>query len=396
MFHCLLLLDPTTDLSIQKHCHGYSPTSRSPTRTTSKTMYPCSRTTPQRQSGDDLITRRRRQSSNWRRHSVPFVVPLALLIAFQSLTVPVSSAGYGFSPYDYGKLFSGDGTYYGLTSGGNCAMGPQSNLPHMYRSMVPIAINNDQYDNSKSCGACLLVTGRGRGSGGRPIRGTFRAYIHDRCPECSRGDVDLSASGDGRWHVSWKFVACPMNDAYFAFEGSNNFYKKIQVRGLRYPAKMMWINGKRADRSQDNFFIAHGSFPYSGSIRVVDVKGNVFSAWTNLNLATGVFKAPASFNTPVGASSGSSSSSYKKPYRKPYYRPKKKSKKRYYKKHGGGGYHKKRYYYKPKPKRKARTCVPDWMACTGRTNYKGLPCCGWPKGYKCKYVPWSIFRHCMR
>lgn len=271
-------------------------------------------------------------------------------------------------------------------------MGSQSALPYMYQKMIPVAINDDQYDNSKSCGACIQVRGSGRGIGGRPIRGTFRAYVHDRCPECRRGDLDLSSSGDGRWHISWKFVACPMNDAFFAFEGSNNFYKKIQVRGLRFPARAMWINGKKAERSQDNFFIAHGWFPYSGSIRVIDVRGNVFRAWTNLNLATGVFRAPASFNTPAGAGS-----SYKKPYRRPYYSSTPKKKYNRYRKHGGGGG--KKQYYKPKPKPqpkpKPRTCVADWMACTGKSNSKGLPCCGWRKGYKCKYVGWSIFRHCL-
>lgn len=265
--------------------------------------------------------------------------------------------GKGFKPSDYGKRFFGEGTYYGYTEGGNCAMGPKAQLPAMYQKMLAVAINDDQYDYSRSCGACIELRGPGRGSGGSPIRGIARAYIHDRCPECRRGDVDLSKGGDGRWAVNWKFVPCPNNDASFVFEGSNNFYKKIQVRGLRYPAAMMFIAGRKAERSQDNFFIAHGGFPHRGTIRVIDIKGNQFRAFVNLNRERGIFRAPRNFN--------------------------------------GGG---KRTPKKSSPPRRRppppRKCVPNWMGCSSALNKGNKPCCS--KGYKCRSVPWSVFKHCYK
>lgn len=85
---------------------------------------------------------------------------------------------------DFGRVYSGDGTYYGATEGGNCAM--RQPRPAFYQGMVPVAINDAQYEGSLTCGTCLQVTGSGRGSGGNPIKGTFKAYIMDRfvCPSC--------------------------------------------------------------------------------------------------------------------------------------------------------------------------------------------------------------------
>lgn len=52
------------------------------------------------------------------------------------------------------------------------------------------------------------------------------------CPECSSGDLDFAADGDGRWDISWHFVPCDGgDDITYIFEGSNEFYWKIQPRG---------------------------------------------------------------------------------------------------------------------------------------------------------------------
>ena len=49
--------------------------------------------------------------------------------------VEINSVNYGSSyPYD-GSTFSGDGTYYGTTSNGNCAI--RSPIPSMYDDMIP-------------------------------------------------------------------------------------------------------------------------------------------------------------------------------------------------------------------------------------------------------------------
>lgn len=159
----------------------------------------------------------------------------------------------GLSRDAYGPIFKGDGTYYGFTTDGNCAIRPP--VPNMYSGMVPVAINNAQYAGSLACGACLEVEGTGRGLGANPIRGKFKAFVMDRCPECKFGDLDLSASGDGRWEIKWRFVKCPGEAVSLLFEGSNAYYWKLQPRGSKTPIKKAWLNGMQGSRSQDNFFV---------------------------------------------------------------------------------------------------------------------------------------------
>lgn len=175
----------------------------------------------------------------------------ATLTATLLVLLPV--AVLSLSSAEYGPTFTGDGTYFGATEAGNCAL--RQPRPSMYADMVPVAINDAQYDDSKSCGACLNVTGSGHGSGSNPIVGNFIAYVMDRCPECNYGDIDLSRDGDGRWDVSWRFIECPVQDLSFLFEGSNEYYWKMQPRGLRSPATQVLVNGVAGERTQDNFYI---------------------------------------------------------------------------------------------------------------------------------------------
>lgn len=170
------------------------------------------------------------------------------------LALALATAVAGLTSADYGPTFSGDGTYYGESEGGNCALRPPR--PGMYAGMVPVAINDAQYGNSDACGACLEVTGSGEGSGADPITGTFQAYVSDRCPECAEGALDLAKSGDGRWAISWKFVPCPGEGIAFQFEGSNDFYWKLQPRGMSSPAASVTVAGITAERTQDNHFVA--------------------------------------------------------------------------------------------------------------------------------------------
>jgi hypothetical protein len=47
---------------------------------------------------------------------------------------------------------------------------------------------------------CALAYGTGQGSGANPISKTpFMVFINDKCPECAKGDLDLSGGLDGRW-----------------------------------------------------------------------------------------------------------------------------------------------------------------------------------------------------
>ena len=151
-------------------------------------------------------------------------------------TEEVGSVNYANTyPFD-GTTFSGDGTYYGETSNGNCAIMP---IPSMYSGMIPgeklkrmpdsfskydripkfprsrkpshrvvgyiqlfaqvgiplprfldplsppawavgrvydlaVALNAGQYGGSEMCGACIEGEGSGNGAGSDPITGTFK------------------------------------------------------------------------------------------------------------------------------------------------------------------------------------------------------------------------------
>lgn len=214
-----------------------------------------------------------------------------LLVTIALLFMPYPSmASNKFVSSDYGKRFFGKGTYYGYTTGGNCGM--RGNLP-TYKNMLPVAINEAQYAGSKSCGACIKLVGTGKGIGGKPINGIFNAYVHDRCPECGVGDLDLSSDGDGIWKINWIFVPCPKVIPTILFEGSSKYYKKIQLRGLKFPVRSMLIDGLVGERSQDNFFVSHngGGFRDVGILKIVDIMGNRAVAKINLNKADGVSRA---------------------------------------------------------------------------------------------------------
>nr|BAK20041.1 hypothetical protein [Gracilariopsis andersonii] len=265
---------------------------------------------------------------------------------FLTLLLPIAVTA--LSPGDYRRTFFGDGTYYGYTTRGNCAI--RSPLPGMYSGMVPVAINNAQYEESKSCGACLLVTGYGQGSGANPVVGTFKAYVHDRCPECKYGDIDLSKSGDGRWKVQWRFIPCPGEWVFFLFEGSNRFYLKLQPRGLKTPVTYFSVNGQQGTKTQDNFYILQngGGFRYPLTVQM----RTVLNEWITVKLAYSVPDGPA---FPIGYQSG-----------------------------GGGRSRPPSAVAAPAkaPRPASNKCVPNWKPCTGPKNWwRTSNCCS--SNYRC-------------
>lgn len=113
------------------------------------------------------------------------------------------------------------------------------------------------------------------GLGADPITGPFQAYIADKCPECAAGDLDFAQSGDGRWDISWRFVACPSSATPdFIFEGSNDFYWKIQPRGTNVPVSELTVSGVQGRRVDDNFFVVDSGGPFVGPQTVVTITRN--------------------------------------------------------------------------------------------------------------------------
>jgi expansin (peptidoglycan-binding protein) len=181
---------------------------------------------------------------------------------------------------------TGDGTYYGGTTGGNCGYGTL--IPSFASSLTLVAMNKDQYigaSQSQGCGMCVSMRGTGSGSGANPVSTSyFTAFVTDQCPECLTGSIDIGKSGDGRWGVEWTAVNCPVGSETlrYKFEGSNDWYLKVQVVGGRIPISSVEFNvgGNYylASRTQDNFWESTGSMPKPFSwpltVRITPISGS--------------------------------------------------------------------------------------------------------------------------
>lgn len=222
------------------------------------------------------------------------IVSVSLLCLF-AVARSMSSA-------DYSQGFTGKATYYGSTGGaGNCGLdGP---VPSQYAGMLPVAINKEQYEGSASCGACISVTGKGTGSGNSPVTGTFLAYVADQCPECPHGNLDLAKDGDGIWDITWKFVECPKGTLEFKFQGSNPYYHKVQVRGVKSPTSRVTIGSVSATReNNDNFWVASpssGAFDSPVAVGLETVLGEKYTV--SVPGYTGVQPGTAMGASPTGA-----------------------------------------------------------------------------------------------
>ncbi|GAB0489485.1 hypothetical protein MMPV_000704 [Pyropia vietnamensis] len=196
------------------------------------------------------------------------LVSFLLVTAASATTTALGTLSAPAEAAFFGTRHAGDGTYYGATNAGHCSLTPR---PAQYAGMTGVAVSTGTYARSSLCGACIRLTGSGRGSGANPITGTRMAYVMDECPSCGgRGDVDLAAPGDGRWDVSWTIVPCPTAGRRVAFllQGSNRYYVKVQVRNTAAPASAVAVNGMPATRVVDNFWVAQAGGGFALPLRV--------------------------------------------------------------------------------------------------------------------------------
>jgi expansin (peptidoglycan-binding protein) len=196
------------------------------------------------------------------------------------------------------QTHTGEGTYYDADGSGNCS------FPASPGDLMVAAMNELDYDGSAVCGACVTVDGPD---------GAVTVRIVDLCPECPRGDVDLSPQAferiaplaAGRVPITWRYVACaPAGPiAYHFKEGSNQWWTAVQVRNHRHPIAAL---AYRADdgsfrdvpRESYNYFVAaEGMGPGPYTFRVTDVLGNVLEdtgvPFAENGEATGASQFPA-------------------------------------------------------------------------------------------------------
>ena len=172
-------------------------------------------------------------------------------------------------------MSTGEGTYYAATGAGNCSFDPSPG------DLMVAAMNAVDYQGAAWCGGCVEVTGPD---------GVVTVRIVDQCPECARGDLDLSPEAfarlspleAGRIPITWREVACPVSGpiAYHFKDGSNPFWTAIQIRNHRYPIAKVEVaqaGGFVAlPRLDYNYFVEDGGLgdgPYT--IRVTDLHGHV-------------------------------------------------------------------------------------------------------------------------
>lgn len=185
------------------------------------------------------------------------------------------SAESGATCSDAATVRTGEATYYTLASGaGACMLDPDPG------DLMTGAMNAADYEGSRACGACVALTGPG---------GSTTIRVVDLCPECARGDVDLSPEAferisplaAGRVPISWRWVSCDVAGPirYHFKEGSNASWLAVQIRDhvnriARVEAR---VDGRYSEvlRADYNYFVVPtglGSGPFT--FRVTDVHGH--------------------------------------------------------------------------------------------------------------------------
>lgn len=175
--------------------------------------------------------------------------------------------------------FHGDLTTYGLSqpSSGNCNMmdSPSSAISNY------AAINDPQWDGSKSCGRCAEVTCVDDRCSDHSK--TSIVNIIDRCPECKVGDLDVSpsvfsyltGSSPSRYKIKWRFVDCPVtgNIKYCLKGGSNSFWVAIQPANMVTGVQSMTINGQ-STRMVDSayYYLFDGKGAVQNDLSSIQVK----------------------------------------------------------------------------------------------------------------------------
>jgi expansin len=183
-----------------------------------------------------------------------------------------ASGAQGTGRIQFGKTYTGAGTFYAANGEGNCSFEKTGDL------MVG-AMNQVDYENSQACGAHLAVTGP---------KGTVTIRVVDRCPECPKGAIDLSReafakiapTSAGKVSISWRLLSEPTAKpvSYLYKTGSSRWWCAIQVRSHRNPVRSLQVKDdgewKSLSRQSYNYFVSADGSGCGSTIRVTDIYGN--------------------------------------------------------------------------------------------------------------------------
>ncbi|WP_223199461.1 expansin EXLX1 family cellulose-binding protein [Solihabitans fulvus] len=168
---------------------------------------------------------------------------------------------------------SGVATFYDSNGGGACSYDPGPDP-------LTAAMNWSDYEDSKACGAYVLV----RAANGARL--TVR--ITNLCPApCRVGQLDLSAAAfarlaapvAGEIPITWTLVspAAPKNISIRYKSGSSQYWCGIQVIDHRNPVARLevWSGGQwqQLHRTDYNYFLSENGSGCGGAIAVTDIYG---------------------------------------------------------------------------------------------------------------------------
>jgi expansin (peptidoglycan-binding protein) len=220
------------------------------------------------------------------RFLAPALVAAAFLVAYAQ-------------PDSGNVIHSGQATYYNATGDGNCMFGPSPS------DLMVCAMNNTEYDTARVCGASIRIQGP---------QGEVTVRIVDRCPECPRGNVDLSKQAfatiadtiQGRVAITWWYVETNVSGPieYRVKTGSNAWWIGIQVLNHRTPvAKLEALRNDtfvQVPRMEYNYFVdTTGLGPGPFTVRVTDFYGQQLTD-TNIPLSPDAITAGhANFSGPA-------------------------------------------------------------------------------------------------
>ena len=172
---------------------------------------------------------------------------------------------------------TGEATYYTEADGsGNCSFDPTPN------DLMVGAMNHVDYTGAVLCGAFVMIYGP---------HGNVMIRVVDQCPECLKGDIDLSPQAfsqiadliSGRVPITWRIVSPDISGPirYRIKEGSSQWWTAVQIRNHRNPIASVEYRAPSGQfvalpRADYNYFVAEsglGVGPYT--FRVTDTYGNV-------------------------------------------------------------------------------------------------------------------------
>lgn len=178
----------------------------------------------------------------------------------------------------YSQTNSGEGTFYAPidgTNSGNCSIFIEQG------DLMYCALNAIDYNNAAPCGGYIKVTG---------AKGSVVLQVVDSCPECSKGDVDMTEEAfsvideviNGRVPITWEFVDKP-NDKTVKLEfkeGSSQYWTAIKIFDIKNAVQSLEyldVNGNwvAMERMSYNFFVEPDGIMSPMTLRATSVENDI-------------------------------------------------------------------------------------------------------------------------